>query len=1017
MTAIHAALLDRMRLLKGRNLKRIASRESLCAGLVLFVLLNVCFFPCIWGKRTLLESAQSVPSILPDGAWAGKKAKIRLTRVLDPGAPGWFSEPLLELIHSEYLKEKSIPLWNPYQAYGAPLAANMQSQSFYPLTVALSLHPTPRTYSWYILLRLFVAGICAYLYLRLFVSFLAALAGGVSSMLAGYYLLYSTMPHLSVDVLLPAGLLAGEYFLRKQSYRSVIWFAVVLLLMMVGGMPESILIILSFVYIYVIFRLVSDGTLRAVYSRILTRLVAATAAGVSLSAFLLLPFVEYLRGSFNDHDPSQLTGTLLGVLHDPLESFIFTYLCPLVFGAPLRNGDWSGIRNYFGLISVFLVFISISGLLRRRGKSKSVSNSLTIFFLVTAITVILKRFGFPVVNMIGMLPLYRVVSFTKYEEVILSISVSVLCALGLERLIKREVSVSRQVTALGITFLLLPLLVVCSRTALKKQLASGLAMPLWALGLPVCLLFAISISLILYNSKEPDTFLRRAFNGSWFPVLILVLLGAEMSLNYIVPMYYVFNELPFRSNNPYVGAPFIRAIQSDSQEGEYRIVARGGVLFPDWASAFNLFDIRDLDALYEQKYFSFLREFLPVHKKLSVGEDLDDRFTGLGTYDFNSPSERRLLQLSSVKYIATTTSYTIPNRTVDEILKQDQGHLIRGRENLISRQQFDLGGEAREALGEHPPYERLPYRVKVGNHRHEVWHFAIGMNPAVFGPQFGDGVEFIVEVRDGAGRITKLFSKYIDPKHNVGERRWVDGEVDLSQYRGEWIDLLLSTTPGPRGDSAWDWAAWSKFHFDGEPSGAAVPFQEIYNKEAKVYRYDDVVPRAAVYYHAELRNSEGEVLRTLADPSFDVFQSVAVEAPRLNPRQRAALAAVNQSALRRETPARISSYRSQAVTMDVSADRSAIVVLNDSDYPGWTVDVDGRRDEWFPVNYMFRGVVVPAGRHTVRFVYRPKSFYAGLSITGTALLVLVIVGFIRSQKRDFVPPSAVSEVSMLSSEQ
>ncbi len=203
----------------------------------------------------------------------------------------------------------------------------------------------------------------------------------------------------------------------------------------------------------------------------------------------------------------------------------------------------------------------------------------------------------------------------------------------------------------------------------------------------------------------------------------------------------------------------------------------------------------------------------------------------------------------------------------------------------------------------------------------------------------------------------------------------------------------------------------------GEPSGAAVPFQEIYNKEAKVYRYDDVVPRAAVYYHAELRNSEGEVLRTLADPAFDVFQSVVVEAPRLNSRQRAALAAVNQSALRRETPARISSYRSQAVTIDVSADRSAIVVLNDSDYPGWTVDVDGRRDEWFPVNYMFRGVVVPAGRHTVRFVYRPKSFYAGLSITGTALLVLVIVGLIPRRKPDIAPLRAPSELPALASEQ
>ncbi|MBV9406209.1 MAG: hypothetical protein JO211_12765, partial [Acidobacteriaceae bacterium] len=186
-------------------------RDGIRATLVLLFVLNVCFAPCIWGRKTFLESARGVPSILPNGAWAGKPLLVRSPRVLDPGAPAWQSEPQLAVIQYEYLHEKTIPLWNPYQAYGRPLAANMLSAPFFPLTAAAALALGPVTYNWYILLRLLLAGICTYLYLRLFLSFLPALAGGIVALLSGYYVLYITIFHLSVETLLPACLLTAEY--------------------------------------------------------------------------------------------------------------------------------------------------------------------------------------------------------------------------------------------------------------------------------------------------------------------------------------------------------------------------------------------------------------------------------------------------------------------------------------------------------------------------------------------------------------------------------------------------------------------------------------------------------------------------------------------------------------------------------------------------------------------------------------------------------------------------------------
>jgi hypothetical protein len=159
---------------------KLLRREGFWASIILLGLLELTFFPFTLGNKTFLESARDVSSVLPQGAWGGPPGGPTFTRVLDPGPGAWVSEPLLELIRRNYTEERILPFWNPYQAYGSPLAADMQSQTFYPLTVAVFLHHTLRSYNFYILLRLFVAGICAYLYIRLFVSFIPALAAGVT---------------------------------------------------------------------------------------------------------------------------------------------------------------------------------------------------------------------------------------------------------------------------------------------------------------------------------------------------------------------------------------------------------------------------------------------------------------------------------------------------------------------------------------------------------------------------------------------------------------------------------------------------------------------------------------------------------------------------------------------------------------------------------------------------------------------------------------------------------------------
>ena len=67
----------------------------------------------------------------------------------------------------------------------------------------------------------------------------------------------------------------------------------------------------------------------------------------------------------------------------------------------------------------------------------------------------------------------------------------------------------------------------------------------------------------------------------------------------------------------------------------------------------------------------------------------------------------------------------------------------------------------------------------------------------------------------------------------------------------------------------------------------------------------------------------------------------------------------------------------------------SLLVLADNYYPGWRAEVDGRRLEIVRANFNQRAVALPAGKHSVVFSYRPRSFLFGLVVSGAALVLLL----------------------------
>ena len=64
-------------------------------------------------------------------------------------------------------------------------------------------------------------------------------------------------------------------------------------------------------------------------------------------------------------------------------------------------------------------------------------------------------------------------------------------------------------------------------------------------------------------------------------------------------------------------------------------------------------------------------------------------------------------------------------------------------------------------------------------------------------------------------------------------------------------------------------------------------------------------------------------------------------------------------------------YGNTEVQVAVDTPRAGFLVLNDVWHPWWFGTVDGKPADIYRANVLFRAIEVPAGRHVVRFEFKP----------------------------------------------
>jgi hypothetical protein len=183
-----------------------------------------------------------------------------------------------------------------------------------------------------------------------------------------------------------------------------------------------------------------------------------------------------------------------------------------------------------------------------------------------------------------------------------------------------------------------------------------------------------------------------------------------------------------------------------------------------------------------------------------------------------------------------------------------------------------------------------------------------------------------------------------------------------------------------------------------DPPLSGRGFRVVYSApDGRVTTNPHALPRAFLVNRQELAASEADALETVAAPNFRGRSVVVTEAqlPGL------AQAPATGPDTPRERPgrARIVDYEAERVVVETDARTDALLILTDNFFPGWKAEVDGRGSDVHRVNYLQRGVSVPAGRHRVEFRYEPLSWRVGWIISMATLAALLVSVLTRGSSR------------------
>jgi hypothetical protein len=93
----------------------------------------------------------------------------------------------------------------------------------------------------------------------------------------------------------------------------------------------------------------------------------------------------------------------------------------------------------------------------------------------------------------------------------------------------------------------------------------------------------------------------------------------------------------------------------------------------------------------------------------------------------------------------------------------------------------------------------------------------------------------------------------------------------------------------------------------------------------------------------------------------------------------------------------LTDYTPNRLTYSFNANEEQLIVFSEIWYgpdKGWKTTIDGEPADHFRVNYLLRGMVIPAGNHTIVFSFEPRSHFIGEKIARASSGILLILALL-----------------------
>jgi hypothetical protein len=157
-----------------------------------------------------------------------------------------------------------------------------------------------------------------------------------------------------------------------------------------------------------------------------------------------------------------------------------------------------------------------------------------------------------------------------------------------------------------------------------------------------------------------------------------------------------------------------------------------------------------------------------------------------------------------------------------------------------------------------------------------------------------------------------------------------------------------------------------------------------------MHRLNDPRPFAHLVYDARVIPDDAQARAALSDPTLDLRRTAIIDGE-------AGLEL--DSGTGDKGAASVPLFAPEHFVIEVDTNRNALLTLAHPAYPGWTARVDGNETPILTAYGALSAVTVPAGQHTIEFVYNPLSYRAGAVIsllTWSALAGLAVILVIRA---------------------